>query len=102
MTKAPPVVLDFAAPLGLSEFSGLSGVLGVSCRTRPSGDDVAVPKRERIDQDVLDRRAQVAVLSGLAVGDDVYDLMADAAGALAGTVACILWGIISPSPRDGL
>jgi VanZ family protein len=33
---------------------------------------------------------------------DVYDLMADAAGALAGTVACILWGIISPSSRDGL
>ena len=36
-------------------------------------------KRERIDQDVLHRRAQVAVLSGLATGDDVYDLMAAAA-----------------------
>ncbi len=33
---------------------------------------------------------------------DVYDLMADAAGGLAGTIACILWGIISPSSRDGL
>ena len=33
-------------------------------------------KRERIDQDVLHRRAQVAVLSGLAAGHDVYDLMA--------------------------
>jgi VanZ family protein len=33
---------------------------------------------------------------------DVYDLMADGAGALAGTVACTLWGIISPSSRDGL
>ena len=33
-------------------------------------------KRERIDQDVLHRRAQVAVLSGLVAGDDVYDLMA--------------------------
>jgi VanZ family protein len=33
---------------------------------------------------------------------DVYDLMADAAGALAGTIGCILWGIISPSSRDGL
>ena len=33
-------------------------------------------KRERIDLDVLHRRAQVAVLSGLAAGDDVYDLMA--------------------------
>ena len=32
---------------------------------------------------------------------DVYDLMADAAGALAGTIACVAWGIISPS-RDGL
>jgi hypothetical protein len=40
---------------------------------------VAVTKRERIDQDVLHRRAQVAVLSGLATGDDVYDLMAAAA-----------------------
>ena len=30
---------------------------------RPSGDDVAVTKRERIDRDVLHRRAQVAVLS---------------------------------------
>jgi hypothetical protein len=46
---------------------------------RPSGDDVAVTKRERIDQDVLHRRAQVAVLSGLAAGDDVYDLVAAAA-----------------------
>ena len=46
---------------------------------RPSGDDVAVTKRERIDRDVLHRRAQVAVLSGLAAGDDVYDLMAAAA-----------------------
>src|SRR3712207_1818594 len=46
---------------------------------RPSGDDVAVTKRERIDRDVLHRRAQVAVLSGLATGNDVYDLMAAAA-----------------------
>jgi hypothetical protein len=29
-------------------------------------------RRERIDHDVLHRRAQVAVLSGLAAGDDVY------------------------------
>ncbi|WP_448620533.1 hypothetical protein [Geodermatophilus sp. URMC 65] len=36
-------------------------------------------KQERLDQDVLHRRAQVAVLSGLAAGDDVYDLMAAAA-----------------------
>ncbi len=36
-------------------------------------------KQERIDQDVLHRRAQVAVLSGLATGDDVYDLIAAAA-----------------------
>src|SRR3954453_21752562 len=50
-----------------------------SVRTRPSGDDVAVTKKERINQDVLHRRAQVAVLSGLASGDDVYDLMAAAA-----------------------
>jgi hypothetical protein len=38
-----------------------------------------VTKRERVDQDVLHRRAQVAVLSGLARGEDVYDLMAAAA-----------------------
>jgi hypothetical protein len=38
-----------------------------------------VTKQERIDQDVLHRRAQLAVLSGLAAGDDVYDLMAAAA-----------------------
>ena len=43
------------------------------------GDDVAVTQRERINQDDLHRRAQVAVLSGLAAGDDVYDLMAAAA-----------------------
>jgi hypothetical protein len=41
-----------------------------------------VTKRERIDQDVLHRRARVAVLSGLARGDDVYDLMAAAAPSL--------------------
>jgi hypothetical protein len=40
------------------------------------GDDVAVTKRERISLDVLHCRAQVAVLSGLAAGDDVYNLMA--------------------------
>jgi hypothetical protein len=38
-----------------------------------------VTTRERIDQDVLHRRAQVGVLSGLAAGDDVVDLMAAAA-----------------------
>ncbi len=76
---APPVVLDCAAPPGLSRFSRLGGVLGWQCRTRPSGDDVAVTKRERVDHDVLHRRAQVAVLSGLAAGDDVYDPMAAAA-----------------------
>ena len=38
-----------------------------------------VTKRERIDHDVLHRRAQVAVLSGLAAGDDAYDLMTAAA-----------------------
>jgi hypothetical protein len=38
-----------------------------------------VTKQERINQDVLHRRAQVAVLSGLVAGDDVYDLMAAAA-----------------------
>jgi hypothetical protein len=43
------------------------------------GDTVAVTKRERIDPDVLHRGALVAVISGLARGDDVYDLMAAAA-----------------------
>ncbi|WP_448619532.1 hypothetical protein [Geodermatophilus sp. URMC 65] len=36
-------------------------------------------KRERIDRNVLHRRAQVAVLSGLARGDDAYDIVAAAA-----------------------
>jgi len=40
-----------------------------------------VTKRQRIDPDVLHRRAQVAVLSGLAAGDDVYDLIAAGAPA---------------------
>jgi hypothetical protein len=48
-------------------------------RDEALGDDVAVTKRERIDEDVLRRRAQVAVLSGLVTGDDVCDLMAAAA-----------------------
>jgi hypothetical protein len=43
------------------------------------GDTVAVAKRERIDPELLHRRAQVAVLSGLARGDDVSDLMVAAA-----------------------
>ena len=55
---------------------GWAASSGWQCRTRPSGDDVAVTKRERIDQDVLHRRAQVAVLSGLAWGDGVYTLVA--------------------------
>jgi hypothetical protein len=48
-------------------------------RRIPCGDTVAVAKRERIDADLLHRRAQVAVLSGLARGDDVADLVAAAA-----------------------
>ena len=40
---------------------------------------MAVTKRERVDRDVLHRRAQVAVLSGLGRGDDVYVLVAAAA-----------------------
>ena len=48
-------------------------------RVPVGGDTVAVAKRERIDPDLLHRRAQVAVLSGLARGDDVSDLMAAAA-----------------------
>jgi hypothetical protein len=51
----------------------------VAVQDEVSGDDVAVTKRERIDQDVLRRCAQVAVLSGLAAGDDVYELTAAAA-----------------------
>jgi hypothetical protein len=38
-----------------------------------------VTKREPTDPDVLHRRAQVGVLAGPTRGDDVYDLMADAA-----------------------
>jgi hypothetical protein len=40
---------------------------------------VSVSKRQRIDPDALHRRAQVAVLSDLARGDAIYDLMVAAA-----------------------
>jgi len=33
---------------------------------------------------------------------DVFDLLADASGAIAGTAACWAWGIISPVSRDEL
>jgi VanZ family protein len=39
---------------------------------------------------------------------DIYDLLADTAGAVVGTAACVLWGSVSkrrynrPSSRDGL
>ena len=33
---------------------------------------------------------------------EMYDLLADAAGATAGTVACWAWGILSPASRDEL
>jgi len=36
---------------------------------------VPVAKRERIDPDVLHRRAQVAVLSGLARGDEIHSIV---------------------------
>jgi hypothetical protein len=39
---------------------------------------VSVSNRRRVDVEVLHRRAQEAVLSGLGRGDDVYDLMAAA------------------------
>ena len=74
----PDPALDCAAtPRALGSVGWASS--GWQRRTWFSRDDVAVTKRERIDQEVLHRRAQVAVLSGLAAGDDVYDLMAAAA-----------------------
>ena len=33
---------------------------------------------------------------------DVYDLLSDATGAVAGTAACWAWGILSPASRDEL
>jgi hypothetical protein len=48
-------------------------------RVPVGGDTVAVTEQERIDPDLLHRRVEVAVLSGLARGDDVSDLMAAAA-----------------------
>ena len=49
-------------------------------RRVPIGVDiVAVAKRERIDPELLHRRAQFAVLSGPARGDDVSNLIAAAA-----------------------
>ena len=47
-------------------------------QSRSLGDTVAVTKRERIGSEVLHRRAQVAVLTGLGRVEDVYDLMAAA------------------------
>ncbi len=75
---APPVVLHRAVQPGLS-VAARDRVLALAVQDEALGDDVAVTKRERIDQDVLHRRAQVAVLSGLATGDDVSGLMAVAA-----------------------
>ena len=40
---------------------------------------MSVTRSERIDPDVLHPSSQVAVLSGLAAGDDAYDLVAAAA-----------------------
>ena len=57
---------------------GWAASSGWQRRTGPSRDDVAVAKQDCVDQDVLHRRAQAAVLSGLARGDDVHDLVAAA------------------------
>jgi hypothetical protein len=59
-----------------SEELGQSGSVDEAIRC---GNTVSVSKRRRTDPEVLHRRAQVAVLSGLARGDDVYDLVAAAA-----------------------
>jgi hypothetical protein len=84
LSLASPVVLDYAGPPELSVAWARPASSGWQCKSRPSGDDVAVTKRERIDSDVLHGDAHVAVLSGLARGDDVYDLMAAAAQSRAG------------------
>ena len=73
---APPVVFGLRRPFRALGSVDCATSSGWQCRTRASGDDVAVTKPERIDQDVLHRRAQVAVLSGLTTGDDVYELTA--------------------------
>jgi VanZ family protein len=56
----------------------------------------------------------IAITVGYAVTDELhqlfvagrsaelYDLLADAAGAVVGTAACWAWGIISPASRDEL
>ena len=61
---------------GLSARRAAGRILEVAVQDEALGDDVAVPKREHIDPDVLHRCAQVAVLSALAAGADVSDLMA--------------------------
>jgi VanZ family protein len=64
--------------------------------------------------DVWTAATAMAIAVGYAVTDEVhqmfvpgrsaemYDLLADAAGAITGTAACWAWGIISPASRDEL
>ncbi len=65
-------------PTAPSQTAGQStdvcGCLALGCAH--VGDTVEVPERERLDLDVLHRRAQVELLAHLARGEDAHDLLA--------------------------
>jgi hypothetical protein len=68
------VRVPFASKVGRSVFQKLPSGQSRCGGAGTLGDTVAVTKRARIDPRLLHHRAQVGVLSGLARGDDVYDL----------------------------
>lgn len=99
----PPIPANTDKPLHWLAYSGLAVLVVRACAggipRRVSAGVAVAAMLITIGYGVTDEVHQLFVPGRSA---DVYDLAADAAGALAGTIACWAWGIISPSSRDEL
>ena len=103
LPKPPPILAGSDKSLHLSAYFGLTLVV---VRAVAGG----------LAQRIGIRTAVVALLIAIGYGvtdevhqmfvpgrsADVYDLLSDATGAVAGTAACWAWGILSPASRDEL
>lgn len=103
ISEPPPIPGGTDKPLHSSVYFGLAVVVvravagGLPRRIRAGAAAMAI--LITVGYGVTDEFHQLFVPGRSA---DVYDVLADAIGALAGTAACWAWGIIRPTSRDEL
>ena len=101
--EPPPIPGGTDKPLHLSAYLGLAVVVvravAGGLPRRIGAGTAAIAIVITVGYGVTDEVHQMFVPGRLA---EVYDLLADALGAIAGTAACWAWGILWPTSRDEL